>query len=72
MLFKLAMPLIPSIVLVALLTTVVILLLILLAQSYFNTSELNALVDGAANLGKNYEIVIHNQLTNSYNFNIID
>lgn len=71
MLSKLTTPLIPAIILLALSITVVILLLII-AQSYFNTTEINALVEGAAKLGKDYEIVIHNQLTNSYSFNIID
>lgn len=40
------------------------------ANSYFNYQEVQALVEGANQQGLGYEVVIHNQLTNSYSFHL--
>lgn len=47
-------------------------LFLFVAQSYFNSSELNLLVENAEELGLNYQVVIHNDFTNSYSFQILD
>lgn len=54
------------------LATLVISLFLVVSKSYFNYSELNLLVEKAIEDNLEYEVVIHNKLTNSYSFNIID
>lgn len=48
----------------------VVALLLMVSQSYFNSSEINSLVEQAEEHGLEYEVVIHNQLTNSYSFTV--
>ncbi len=43
-------------------------LVLTVSQSYFNSVELNSLVEQAEQQGLEYEVVIHNQFTNSYSF----
>lgn len=43
-------------------------LLLMAAQSYFNSTELNTLVEQAEEHGLEYEVVIYNQFTNAYRF----
>lgn len=45
-------------------------LLLMATQSYFNSSEINSLVEQAEENNLEYEVVIHNQLTNSYSFTV--
>ena len=47
-------------------------LFLFVAQSYFNSSEINLLVENAEELGLDYQVVIHNNFTNSYSFQILD
>ncbi|HSP22084.1 MAG TPA: hypothetical protein VLQ20_07115 [Planococcus sp. (in: firmicutes)] len=67
MLFKTAAPTGQLTALVALFIIIVALLLTV-SQSYFNSSEINSLVEQAEEHGLEYEVVIHNQFTNSYSF----
>lgn len=56
-----------SFMLVSILTLVLI-----VCQSRFNFSEINLLVEKAEEHELEYELVIHNQFTNSYSFNILN
>lgn len=47
---------------------IIMALLITVSQSYFNSSEINSLVKQAEEHDLEYELVIHNQFTNSYSF----
>ena len=47
-------------------------LIIMLSYSYFNLTEINTLVDNAYKRNLEYELIIHNNLTNSYTFNIVE
>ena len=47
-------------------------LALIVTQSYFNSSEINLLVEQAEQRNLDYELVIHNQFTNSYSFNVLD
>lgn len=49
----------------------VIILALVLSYSYFNLVEINTLVDSATEQNLEYELPIHNNLTNSYSFNVI-
>ncbi|EZW97122.1 hypothetical protein U959_02666 [Staphylococcus aureus 88088-1] len=49
----------------------VIILALVLSYSYFNLVEINTLVDSATEQNLEYELLIHNNLTNSYSFNVI-
>lgn len=53
----------------ATLSILMLALLLAAAQSYFNSSEINSLVEQAEKHGLEYKVVIHNQFTNSYSFN---
>jgi hypothetical protein len=57
----------PLTILTVLLITIMTLLLFV-SQSYFNSSEINLLVEKAEENDLEYELVIHNQFTNSYSF----
>ncbi|MGM0876784.1 MAG: hypothetical protein ACQEWV_19005 [Bacillota bacterium] len=48
----------------------VLALLLTVFQSYFNSSEINLLVEKAEEHDLEYELVIHNQFTNSYSFEV--
>lgn len=45
-----------------------IVMLLIVSQSYFNSAEINSLVEQAEQQGLEYEVIIHNQFTNSYSF----
>ncbi|ANU28494.1 hypothetical protein [Planococcus versutus] len=47
-----------------------VILLLMASQSYFNAAEIDLLIEQAEKYGHEYEIVIHNQLTNAYSFTI--
>lgn len=51
-------------------TIILIALGLMAANSYFNYQEIQTLVSGADARGLDYELVIHNQLTNTYSFSI--
>ena len=57
-------------ILTALMITILTLLL-MVVQSYFNSSEMNLLVEKAEENDLEYELVIHNQFTNSYSFQVL-
>ncbi|MBA9028845.1 hypothetical protein [Peribacillus huizhouensis] len=69
MLSKLSIPGVHLTLLIMLLM-IVLALTLTVAQSYFNSSEINLLVEKAEEHDLEYELVIHNQLTNSYSFNV--
>lgn len=71
MLSKISIPTIPLILLIILLASIIVLTLIV-SQNYFNSSEINLLVERAEEKNLEYELVIHNSLTNSYNFRILN
>ncbi|MGP5660667.1 hypothetical protein [Corynebacterium falsenii] len=65
---KLSTPMVVTVI-----TAVGLLLLALLyvgLSRYFNSQELAELVEGAEANGQSYSVVIHNELTGSYSFNI--
>ncbi|KMY45878.1 hypothetical protein AC622_18095 [Bacillus sp. FJAT-27916] len=47
-------------------------LLLVTFQSYFHSSELQSLVEKAEENNLEYEVIIHNPLTNSYSFRILN
>ena len=49
---------------------IVLTLILTVVQSYFNSSEINLLVEKAEEHDLEYELVIHNQFTNSYSFDV--
>lgn len=52
----------------ALATVAIVALSLLVAQSYFNSRELQSLVKQANEQGLGYEIIIHNPWTGRYTF----
>ena len=54
------------------LVIVIIILILVGTKSYFNSSELNLLIEKATENNLDYEVIIQNKLTNSYYFNIIN
>lgn len=42
----------------------------IVTMNYFNSQELSILIEGANQKGLDYEVVIHNNFTNDYSFNI--
>lgn len=54
------------------LVIVIIILILVVTKSYFNSSELNLLIEKATENNLDYEVIIQNKLTNSYYFNIIN
>lgn len=69
MLSKISKPGGQLLLLIMLLITILALLLTV-SQSYFNTSEINLLVEKAEEHDLEYELVIHNQFINSYSFTV--
>lgn len=43
-------------------------IMMILIQHHFHTEEINILLSGAVARDENYELVIHNELTNAYSF----
>lgn len=68
---KITIPTLASIVLIVVVALIIILALVA-AQSYFNASEINLLVEKATEQDLEYQLVIHNQLTNAYTFNVLN
>jgi hypothetical protein len=69
MLSKLSIPGGQLILLIMLLITILA-SLITVSQNFFNSSEINLLVEKAEEHDLEYELVIHNQFTNSYSFSV--
>lgn len=59
-------------ILIVLIVAALVTLIIMLSYSYFNLTEINTLVDNADKRNLEYELIIHNNLTNSYTFNIVE
>lgn len=59
-------------ILIVLIVAALVTLIIMLSYSYFNLTEINTLVDNADKRNIKYELIIHNNLTNSYTFNIVE
>ncbi|CAD2076395.1 hypothetical protein GCM10007358_04860 [Phocicoccus schoeneichii] len=59
-------------ILIVLIVAALVTLIIMLSYSYFNLTEINTLVDDADKRNLEYELIIHNNLTNSYTFNIVE
>lgn len=59
-------------ILIVLIVATLVTLIIMLSYSYFNLTEINTLVDDADKRNLEYELIIHNNLTNSYTFNIVE
>lgn len=59
-------------ILIVLIVATLVTLIIMLSYSYFNLTEINTLVDNADKRNLEYELIIHNNLTNSYTFNIVE
>jgi len=57
-----------QLILLTMLLITILALLLTVSQSYFNSSEINLLVEKAEEHDLEYELVIHNQFTNSYSF----
>ncbi|CRH84934.1 Uncharacterised protein [Chlamydia trachomatis] len=55
-----------AILVIAVITTIT--LALALSQSYFNSRELQSLVDQASARGVGYEVIIHNSWTGEYSF----
>ncbi|WP_411842782.1 hypothetical protein [Salinicoccus sp. HZC-1] len=45
-------------------------IVMILMQHHFHTEEINILINGAVARDENYELVIHNELTQAYSFRI--
>lgn len=58
--------------LIIVLSIVIVLQISMLVEKYFNTKELNYLVDEAHKRNLSYQLIIHNPHTNSYSFQIIE
>ncbi|WP_286230843.1 hypothetical protein [Neobacillus mesonae] len=71
MLSKMSISCSQLVILIVLLITIIVLALTV-SQSYFNSSEINLLVKNAEEHGLEYKLVIHNQFTNSYSFQVAD
>ncbi|MGD7007121.1 hypothetical protein [Metabacillus sp. 84] len=59
-------------ILLTLLFIALLALLLTAIQRYFHSSEINLLTEKAEEQNLEYELVIHNQLTNSYSFTITE
>lgn len=75
MILKIFLPKKQSIITIALLAVLCVFIVIqisMLIESYFNIKEINYLVDEANKRNLDYQLVVHNQQTHSYSFQILD
>ncbi|WP_019413493.1 hypothetical protein [Paenisporosarcina sp. TG20] len=70
MLSKISIPDGGQVIILILLLISVLALFLTFSQSYLNSSQINLLVERAEENNLEYELVIHNQFTNSYSFSV--
>jgi capsular polysaccharide biosynthesis protein len=61
-----------SFIILTVLLIAIVSLLLIVSKSYFNSTEINLLVEKAEEQDLEYEVIIHNQWLNTYSFFIPD